>query len=110
MEIYERLFLLLQEKGISQKKLSELTGIPQSTISDWKNKRVNPSADKIMPICNAINITPYDLLCDTGEKYMSVDFAVIGKNSDEYKLIEIYKSLDQRTKSRIIGYAEALKK
>ncbi len=51
MLISERIFELLKEKGITQKEFSELTGISQSTISDWKRKKTNPASDKIMLIC-----------------------------------------------------------
>ena len=44
---------------------SKATGIAQSTISDWKRKKTNPSADKIMIICNVLKVTPYELLQDT---------------------------------------------
>ena len=45
MIISERIFQVLKEKGISQKDFAMATGIPQSTISDWKGKHVNPAAD-----------------------------------------------------------------
>ena len=42
MTISDRVFELLKENHISQKSFSELTGIPQSTISDWKKKELTP--------------------------------------------------------------------
>lgn len=39
MLISERIFMIMEEKGISQLDLSENTGIAQSTISDWKRKK-----------------------------------------------------------------------
>ena len=39
MIISERIFSILTEKGISQKTFSAMTGISQSTISDWKRKK-----------------------------------------------------------------------
>lgn len=62
MTISERIFKIMKEKGISQFKLSKTTGITQSTISDWKTKKTNPSSDKIMAICKALDCTPYDIL------------------------------------------------
>ena len=38
MTISEKIFQLLEEKGMSQKEFSERTGIAQSSISDWKRK------------------------------------------------------------------------
>lgn len=62
MIISERIFQVLKEKRISQKYFSEQTGIAQSTISDWKRKKTNPASDKIMAICNVLELTPYELL------------------------------------------------
>lgn len=47
---------------MTQKEFSEETGISQSTISDWKRKGTNPSADKILKICEVLKVTPYELL------------------------------------------------
>ena len=45
--ISEKIFYLLDKNGMSQKDFAAQTGISQSTISDWKRKKTNPSADKI---------------------------------------------------------------
>lgn len=65
MKIYERIHLIMQEKGINQKELSKRTGIAQSTISDWGRKKTNPGADKIMKISAALEVKPEELLQDT---------------------------------------------
>ena len=44
--ISEKIFELILRNGMTQKEFSEETGISQSTISDWKRKGTNPSADK----------------------------------------------------------------
>ena len=62
MTISDRIFELMKQKNIKQKDFSTLTGIPQSTISDWKKKSTNPASDKIMAICEALDVTPYYLL------------------------------------------------
>ena len=62
MIISEKIFALLEQRGMSQKEFSERTGISQSTISDWKRKQTNPSADKILKICEVLQVSPYELL------------------------------------------------
>ena len=54
MTISERIFKLMEEREITQMDFSKATGIAQSTISDWKRKKTNPSADKIMIICTSV--------------------------------------------------------
>lgn len=64
MKISERIFEIMDEKNISQIKLSEKTGIAQSVISDWKRKGTNPAANKIVPIAKALKVSPKKLLVD----------------------------------------------
>lgn len=65
MIISERIFEIMKEKNIKAKEFSKMTGIGQSTISDWKNKKTNPQTNKIMIICEALNVSPEDVLFDT---------------------------------------------
>ena len=65
MLISEKIFLIMKKRGLSQKEFSEQTGISQSTISDWKRKNTNPSADKILKICEVLRVTPYELLAES---------------------------------------------
>lgn len=110
MTIGEKIFYLLSEKGISQKDFSEKTGISQSTISDWKRKGTNPAADKIMIICDALNISVYQLLNESGNnKENELDYMIISKESEEYILLESFRNLDKYAKERLKGYVEALK-
>lgn len=109
MLISERVFEIIKERGMSQKAFSERTGIPQSTISDWKGKHVNPSADKIMIICDVLEISPYELLSGTESKnYQMPDYIMVNKDSDEYELVEIYRNMTKKQQSRLLGYAEAI--
>lgn len=110
MIISEKIFMLLEKKKMSQKEFSQRTEISQSTISDWKRKKTNPSSDKILKICEVLQITPYELLAETdlkdGEKDNAVDIIL---NKDESLLIELFRELDVRQKSRLMGYLEGLK-
>mgnify|MGYP004546107435 FL=1 len=67
MEIYEKIFIRLDELHISQLELSKRTGIATSTISDWKKKRINPQADKLVKICRALEMSVIDLLCQESD-------------------------------------------
>lgn len=110
MIISEKIFHILNEKGMSQKIFSEKTGISQSTISDWKRKGTNPSADKIMTICDALDISVYELLDGTeGSVIRKLDNMIVEKNSEEYALLKDYQNLDRYAKERLLGYLDALK-
>ena len=110
MTISEKIFSILSEKGISQKDFSEKTGISQSTISDWKRKGTNPAADKIIVICNALNISVYQLLDESRDnKGNEIDYVILSKESEEYIFLESFQNLDKYAKERLKGYMEALK-
>lgn len=109
MTISERIFVQLAEKGISQKELSVRTGISQSTISDWKRKKTNPSADKLKVICDVLHITLDDLLGESEASGRNADDILVEKGSDEYALLNGYRALPKMYKERMIGYLSALK-
>lgn len=62
MIISERIFYVMEQKNITQLELSKRTGIATSNISDWKKKKTNPKADCLLSICDALEITPEQLL------------------------------------------------
>lgn len=107
MLISERIYQLLAEKGMSQKEFVEKTGISQSTVSDWRRKGTNPSADKILIICEVLDVSPYALLAG-GEECNTIDYVIIDRNSKEYSLIECYRALSSDQKERVEGYLNAL--
>ena len=113
MLISDRIYGYMKEKNISQMEFAKRTGISQSTVSDWRRKGTNPSADKIMIICDVLGVTPYDLLIDAETKnkkaYHEIDYAVVDKESDEYWMLEMYRSLDKEKKNRLLQYVEILK-
>ena len=64
MTVSEKVFSRLDQLSMSQKEFSEKTGILPSTISEWKKKKTNPLSEKIMPICDALGVTPEWLLSE----------------------------------------------
>ncbi len=53
----ERLKELRNEKGLSQAKLAELTGIGQTAISEYELKEKTPSIDVLYIFCNFFKIS-----------------------------------------------------
>ena len=69
MKISEKIFKIMDEKGITQLELSKATGIAQSVISDWKTKGTNPSANKLLSIAKALDCDVMDLLTVNGKRW-----------------------------------------
>lgn len=111
MTVSERILQLLDEKKITQKFFSEKTGIPQSTISDWRKKKTNPTSDKIMIICKTLNVSPEWLLSgieEDGARSNVNDYYVIGKDSDVGELVSAFSDMEPKQRERVMGYVKAL--
>ena len=96
---------------MSQKDFAEKTGIAQSTISDWKRKKTNPVSEKILVICDALDVTPYELLGGTegkGNRSNPAPVIVIEKGSEYGHVMENYVSMDAWMRDRVLGYMAAL--
>ncbi len=111
MKIHEKIFKRIKELGMTQKEFSEKTGIPQSTISDWKGKNLNPAVDKIMIICSVLDMTPNELLSSSADrdKYNAPHTLIIEKDSMEYDIVNNFRQLKEDQKLRLLGYMNALK-
>ena len=110
MTIGDRILELIHEKGMTQKEFSEITGIPQSTISSWKGKKQNPGMDKLQVICDVLKVDPYFLI--SGSKInetVNMDYIIVyRKDQKEYELLIDYRKMGADSKNRLLGYAKAL--
>ena len=66
MDVLDRILSLRLERGWSEYRLSEESGIPQTTISSWFRKKICPTVSSIEKICNAYNITLSQFFDDSG--------------------------------------------
>ena len=127
MIISERIFYVMEQKNITQLELSRRTGIATSNISDWKKKKTNPKADCLLSICDALDITPEQLLTGKGidpeYKDADMDYEVTKADIRILKQIhslgdEQYRRMQGRTRienpgkvfKRLMAYIKALQK
>lgn len=111
MVISERIFQLIKDRGMTQKEFALQTGIAESTISDWKRKKTNPVSEKILTICEVLDVTPYELLSGTdgqGTRSRKSDCIVVDKNSELGNFLVEFQAMDERSRERIMGYMKAL--
>ncbi len=94
----KRIFEVLDEKGISQKELSKRTGISESTISDWKRKGKTPGIDKLILLCEKLNVDIYSLA--------GIDYEY-QLDDDEKLVIDMYRSTDPGSRKRLIAYIKS---
>ena len=96
MNIYERIFDRLEELHMSQIELSRRTGIATSTISDWRKKKINPQADKLVAICKALDMPLVD---DKKNKVLTSECV-----TDDGLMIETIMNASDDIKRRVIAY------
>lgn len=106
MNIYEKIFARLEELHMSQIELSRQTGIATSTISDWRKKKINPQADKLVAICKALDMSLVELLCDEEDKQN--DALIADYILEDRVIIERIANEPSDIKRKIISYYEQL--
>ncbi|MCR5701131.1 MAG: helix-turn-helix domain-containing protein [Lachnospiraceae bacterium] len=112
MTIRDKIFDKLAELNMTQKEFSKRTGIPETTVSDWKKKKTNPTSEKIMIICKVLDVTPEWLLSGVelhGTRSNPAEIYAVDAKTDAGELLETYNSLDAAMQARLLGYAQALK-
>ena len=111
MIISERIFYVMEQKNITKLELSRRTGIATSNISDWKKKKTNPKADCLLSICDALEITPDQLLTGKGidPEYKDADMDYEVTKADIRILKQIHSLGDEQYK-RLMAYMKALQK
>lgn len=55
--MYSKFAELLKENSVTAYRVAKETGIPTSTLSDWKTGRSAPKIDKLQKIANYFNVS-----------------------------------------------------
>ena len=58
MRASNTLVLIMKNRRVSGRKLSEITGISRSAVSQIVNGRLLPTDDELEKICEALDVTP----------------------------------------------------
>ena len=66
MTFGERLLEYRNREGLSKEKLAEKVGVTRQTVSKWETNQSVPDFDKIIPLCEALEISTEELI--KGEK------------------------------------------
>ena len=107
MTISERIFERIRQLSMTQKEFAEKTGIQQSTISEWKKNKTNPSSDKILAICKALDVSPEWLLSGVdpaASRGKNHEYYVVNTDTDTGILISEFNQLEKEQRDRILGY------
>ena len=109
-----RLKELLVEKNMTQKELSDQTGITPSSISDWLRGKYEAKQDKIDIIATALNVSQAYLMGydvpkvnktkkSTNESNQHSDLTI-----NQERIIELFSELNEEGQEKSIAYTQDL--
>lgn len=103
-DFVKRLNLLMTDKNISQNKLAEMTGITQSSISDWANGKYKPRQDKVYLLSEALKVSPAYLLGYTDNK--NLDQHDYKEENDNLNML--FNKLNDEGQEKVLNYTQDL--
>lgn len=107
MDIAKQLQYIKKANNLTQQKMAELTGITQSTMSDWLNGKASPTITNLINLANNLNIT-LDYL--VGRENEDGTIYIMGNqlSQSENELIDKLRQLDDTRKEIAYRYVDFL--
>ncbi|WP_455765640.1 helix-turn-helix domain-containing protein [Gemmiger formicilis] len=99
MTISERLFAMLDERGLRASGLCKHLGITTNMTTNWKQRGTDPPAKYVIPICEYLDCSLEYLL--TGEETKKEPAPGISENGRE--MLALYEQLPERQQIMLIG-------
>lgn len=113
----ENLNYYMDRDGISQKELSEVTGVATSTVNDWAKAKKYPRIDKIELLANYFRILKSDLIeKKVKDEDKKANNALVGvtaklrKDKELFELVEQICNLSPAERTAIFALLTTFKK
>ena len=100
MTVLDRILQLRMERGWSEYRLAEESGIAQTTISFWLRKQICPSIPSLERICGAYHITL--------AQFFSYDNACPDLTEKQAMLLHQFSRLSVRQQDALLELLQAL--
>ncbi|MBQ2813096.1 MAG: helix-turn-helix transcriptional regulator [Clostridia bacterium] len=100
MDVLQRILDLRLERGWSEYRLSEESGIAQTTISSWFRKQIYPTIPSLEKICAAYNITLSQFFDLNGEP--------VSLTPEQAEVIEKWNSLSSSQQKALLDFLRLL--
>ncbi len=101
MDVLDRIVELRQERGWSEYKLAQESGITQSTISTWYRRNMIPTIPSLSKICDAFSITLSQFFLEDTEHTVFV-------NDIQVDLLKSTEKLNEEQMKRLVTFLNAL--
>lgn len=107
MTVNERIFDLMEKKNIKYADLARYLDVRNNVITNWYNRGTEPPIKYIVPICELLGVSIYELLdiqdC-TDKKILDAYYAASsGTQEAVRKLLNIPEDQDKKSLSSKIG-------
>lgn len=106
MEVHYKFKEARKSAGLTQKEVATVVGVNQNTYSYWENGKTKIDSESLAKLSELFGVTT-DFLLDKAPCKTTVD-SVNDKpavRSDEEKLLGVYNSLDQESKTQLMSVA-----
>lgn len=101
MDVLQRIRELQNQRNWSEYQMSKAAGLPQSTVSSWYSKGMQPSLSSLEKICSGFGITPSQFFCEgEGPIYLT---------KGQVTFLEQYDSLTKGQKETVALILEGMK-
>ena len=110
MELNERIKRLRFSRSLTQKELSEMVGVSETSIKCWESGSKKPSAQKIILLCKAFGVSTDSLLGVNSNNTKENDVYNLLLTTSEKILIRNYRALDNHGKTVVETVCELEKK
>lgn len=90
----DRLNKAIEDKGISAYQLSKETGIPQGTISNYRNKEVKPSTSIVKQLALTLGVSSEWLLEGVEEPLVNSNVEIADRKNKKNRVIKYYPSVN----------------
>lgn len=97
-----------KERGISQKKLSEISGLSPQCISAFETGINSPTSISLIALANALNVSVDYLLGRTDELGAVLTSPAPQLPADEHEVLSLFRSLSPSRKTDLLIYLRAL--
>jgi transcriptional regulator with XRE-family HTH domain len=94
--------MLLSEKGITQKELSDAIGVPTSNVNNWIVGLKLPRSGALEKLAAFFGVTVADLFAEPGKAPRTPSKILLELN-------KIAADLPENQRARLLSYAEALR-
>lgn len=101
MTVNERIFNLMEQENIKNADLAKHLNVKNNVITNWKTRGTEPPIKYLVPICELLNITIYELLEieNKNDIQAAYDVADPGTQAAVRKLLDINEYEEQDIKS-----------